>query len=181
MKALVVYESMFGNTRAVAERIAEGLTRSAPDLIVTTVEIGHLQDDAFDGVTLLVLGCPTHAFGMPTAGSRQSALEQAGEFALVSHGDGIREFLPTLDSESCGVFATFDTHTTSRWVPGSASRKVAKALERRGLTPLADPASFYVEGVKGPLDDGEEDRARAWGGALGTALLQGYASAHHAG
>ncbi|MEX1126227.1 MAG: flavodoxin, partial [Acidimicrobiia bacterium] len=72
MKALVVYESMFGNTKLIAEAVAGGLTRH---LDVETVEVG--QKPVFGpGVDLVVVGGPTHAFGMTRASTRKSAAEQ---------------------------------------------------------------------------------------------------------
>jgi hypothetical protein len=64
------------------------------------------------------------------------------------------------------VFATFDTRVSHPRVPGSAAKKAAKRLRRVHLRQAADPETFWVHGLEGPLDDGELDRARDWGRSL---------------
>lgn len=82
MRALVVFESMFGNTQVIARSVADGL---APRMRVDLVEVGAAPT-ALDGdVDLLVVGGPTHAFGMSRAGTRQSAAQQS-QRGLVSGG-----------------------------------------------------------------------------------------------
>lgn len=60
MKALVVYESMFGNTEQVARAVATGLGRH---LDVELVAVANAPDTVSD-VDLVVVGGPTHAFSM---------------------------------------------------------------------------------------------------------------------
>lgn len=85
MKALVVFESMFGNTRDVAQAVADGV---ATRLDVGVAEVGTSPDLA--GVDLLIVGAPTHAMGLSRDGTRKSAAEQAGD-RLVSRRQGVRE------------------------------------------------------------------------------------------
>jgi hypothetical protein len=92
MRALVVYESMFGNTQVIANAIADGL---AGRMRVDTVEVGVAPASIGDDVGLLVVGGPTHAFGMSRQGTRQDAAKQ-GKEGLVSTGIGIREWLAGL-------------------------------------------------------------------------------------
>jgi len=61
--ALIVYESMYGGTRQVAEAIADGLSASTR---CTVTEVGDAPTVVGPDVDLLVIGAPTHAFGMST-------------------------------------------------------------------------------------------------------------------
>ncbi|MGZ5404033.1 MAG: flavodoxin family protein [Nocardioides sp.] len=158
-RAWVVYESMFGNTREVAQAIAEGL-RDQSDVEVHEVSTAPPLPPDLD---LLVVGGPTHAFGL----SRQSTREDA---ATKTHREvesadmGLREWLDGLTLPTPPPqFAAFDTRVNHPRVPGSAAKKAAKRLRRLDATQGADPASFWVHGTEGPLVDGELDRARAWG------------------
>src|SRR5262249_1708788 len=71
MRAVVVYESMFGNTRTVAEAIAAGLSSSS--VPTTVVSVFSKEDVDLHGVDLLVVGAPTHVHGMPSTRSRAAA------------------------------------------------------------------------------------------------------------
>lgn len=82
MYALVVYESMFGNTAAVARAVAEGLATGF-DVVLQEVATAVVDDD----VSLLVVGAPTHVFGMSRPNTRQAAKEQGGNGGSV----GLRE------------------------------------------------------------------------------------------
>lgn len=157
MRALVVYESMFGNTRSIAEGIADGL-RSRMD--VELVEVGAAPDQLGPDVDLVVVGGPTHAFGMSRPSTRRSAAEQA-DAPLLSAGRGIREWLASAALPERLLAATFDTKAVRPRLPGSAGNKAARRLRRRGCRVVAS-AHFWVAGVQGPLVDDEVARARGW-------------------
>jgi flavodoxin len=164
MKALVVYESCFGNTEAIARAIGTGLAGSAS---VDTVEVLEAPQ-SIDGFDLCVVGGPTHAFGMTRRGTRDDAQRRYGG----SGGStGLREWIGGLhDGDS--LAATFDTRIVKvRHLPGSAAKAAAKALRRKGYRLLLPPASYYVTDVEGPLVEGEVERAQAWGEELAAALL----------
>jgi len=165
MRALVVYESIYGNTRAVAEAVAEGL---AP-LGEVQLRPVHEADDA--GFDLLVAGGPTHMHGMTSSFSRRAAVK-AGEDDGVSvepnAGDeqGLRQWLAKRTGNG-RLAAAFDTRIDrSPMLTGMAARSIARRLHRTGFTALADPESFFVEDSEGPLAEGELERARAWGASL---------------
>ncbi|MER6171425.1 flavodoxin [Streptosporangium sp. NPDC001681] len=169
MRALVVFESMFGNTQAIAVAVAEGLaTRMDVDL----VEVGNAPKAVPGDVDLLVAGGPTHAFGMSRPSTRQSAAQQASA-DLVSKGQGLREWLSTLGGRSPASAVAFDTRIKSLWIPGSARYGAEKHLRRQGFAILTGSQSFYVAGTPGPLLEGEIERARHWGVALATARQAG--------
>jgi hypothetical protein len=163
MKALIVVESWFGNTRAVADAIAEGL--GTADVETEVVDVRTVRTHLGDDVDLLAVGGPTHAFGMTRPGTRADAVRQGGRGS--AEAPGIREFLERLEAPRSLPVVTFDTRVTKvRRLPGSAARGAAKALRGRGFSEVDKPRSFYVDDVKGPLEDGELDRARAWGESL---------------
>ncbi|HEX5332511.1 MAG TPA: flavodoxin/nitric oxide synthase [Cellulomonas sp.] len=162
MRAVVVVESMFGNTRQIAEAIADGLR---PAVEAEVVDVGAAPEVIDPDVGLLVVGGPTHAFGMSRPTSRAQALQEAGTHDG-SPDVGMREWLEHLDPVGPGVLtATFDTRMKSRWA-GSAAASASKLLRRRGVQTLAPSHSFVVTDKPGPLAPGELDRARAWGAEL---------------
>jgi hypothetical protein len=160
-RALVVFESMFGNTRIVAEAVAAGLASGAK---VDLVEVGEAQNTLDPDVDVLVIGGPTHAFGLSRPETRRRAAALA-PLPLVSPGRGLREWLAALDcADARPQVATFDTRI--RHVPGSAARAARRRVRRVGLPVLARPASFYILGTDGPLARGEQERAERWGERL---------------
>jgi hypothetical protein len=171
MRALVVYESIFGNTEAVAQAVAGGIQEF---MGVDIVEVGAAPNAVPEDVTLLVVGGPTHAFGMSRPATRIDAARQAR--AIISLERGIREWLKGLPVRTSATqAAVFDTRTTSR-VTGSAARAASRRLDRLDYPLVAAPEGFRVTGVKGPLIDGELDLARVWGMALGAAVAARQAS-----
>jgi hypothetical protein len=162
MRALVVYESMFGNTRVIAEAVADGLSRR---MRVDAVEVGAAPAAIGDDVALLVAGGPTHAFGMSRPGTRQDAAKQTTH-GLVSAGNGLREWLAALPDGSRRMAAAFDTRIARPRLPGSAANAAERRLRRLGFRVAAPAKSFYVAGTQGPLIDGEQGRARDWGAHL---------------
>lgn len=166
-RALVVFESMFGNTEQIARAIGDGL---APRMQTDVVEVGEAPG-RIDGVDLLIIGGPTHAFGMTRPGTRRSAAQQAAG-ALVSRGIGVREWLAALPTVSSPVAAaSFDTRLRRPRLPGSAARAARRRLRRLGFDVIDTPQTFWVVGTPGPLLDGEIERARRWGDAVAAACL----------
>ncbi|MFI7065258.1 flavodoxin family protein [Kribbella sp. NPDC050124] len=166
-RALIVYESMFGNTWKVAAAIRDGLsTVIDTDLVRVDQASTRVPMD----VRLLVVGGPTHAFSMSRPSTRSDAGKQGDVVMPVE--TGIREWLgalPTCTTKT--LSATFDTRITKvRRLPGSAARSADKILRRRGFRPLRPPASFFVDDTTGPIEERELERARQWGMELGQAL-----------
>jgi hypothetical protein len=168
MRALVVYESMFGNTHQVAEAIADGLR---PDYEVSVVS-AHDATAELSGIDLLVVGGPTHVHGMSSPRTRAgapAAAAKAGDLALEPNalGDGVREWFERLADQVGGHGAAFDTRlgTTSAVVTGRASKGIAKRMRRHGIDVFVDPESFLVDGETHLLA-GELERAHGWGRKL---------------
>jgi hypothetical protein len=169
-RVLVVYESMFGNTQTIAEAVADGLSSRIPtDLL----EVSAASDVLADDVELLVVGGPTHAFGMSRPRTREDATRQAGGH-VVSERTGLREWLASLERSTGNVAAAaFETRIDKPRVPGSAARGAEKRMRKLGFRVAAPSESFYVTGVAGPLVDGEVERAHRWGQELGEVCAGG--------
>lgn len=167
MRALVMWESTFGNTRKIADSIVEGL---APTVEASAVEADRFEPWMLGGVGLVVVGAPTHMFRLPDARSRQTAVRRAPGRA--SHAtSGIREWLDDPAQNGKGtVAATFDTRfARPHWLTGSAARGAAKRLTALGYHVIATE-SFFVTGSEGPLRKGETERARAWAEQLAASI-----------
>jgi hypothetical protein len=160
MRALIMYESIFGNTQRIARAIAEGLTGHAR---TTVTEVGDAPARLDTEWELLVIGGPTHMWGMSRPNTRADAGRQSPA-TPVSPGIGIREWLSHLPPGRPGLAtATFDTRLGKPWwLTGSAARSAAKALRERGY-PVVARESFTVLGTAGPLRAEEVERARQWG------------------
>jgi flavodoxin I len=140
MKTLVVYDSVYGNTGEIAKAIGEAVPGDAK--IFRESQVTPSQLKTFD---LLFVGAPTHG-GRPTE-PMQDLLQQ----------------VQASDLEGVNV-AAFDTRLTARWVRifGYAAGRIASKLEEMGATLVGSPEGFFVKGTKGPLKDGEIERAAAW-------------------
>jgi hypothetical protein len=165
MKAVVVYESLWGNTAAVARAIAEGIGSEA--LALSTAEA---TGEAMSGVDVIVAGAPVLGFALPTEKMRQGARTNPGgkppRPADLSH-PAMRSWLDAL-AAGHGRSAAFDTQVRGPF--GKAAPTIAEALERAGYSRLADPVGFTVAGKFGPLRKGELERARRWGSELAAAI-----------
>lgn len=152
MKAMVIYDSVFGNTAQVAMEIGKGLgcAGSVQTIRVTTVKL-----DQSSGLELLVIGSPTRAF-RPT--------------------EGIMNFLKSVpDGRLNGVkVAAFDTRIAAEDIKspilrfivntgGYAAKSIAKRLQKKGGELIVPPEGFIVEGTEGPMRKGELERAADWG------------------
>ena len=176
MKAVVVYESAFGNTRAIAEAVAEGL-RSAVDAELRPV--ADAVSTTVEDAGLLVVGGPTHVHGMASHTSMKGAAEDARKRpgAHVEPGlDGpvLRDWFDELGTAEHVPAAAFDTRIDKPAVlTGSAAKGIAKRLKRHGYELVAEPESFLVTTAPGaPLHEGELGRAREWGTALARAVTR---------
>ena len=170
MKVLVVYESMFGNTRRVAEAVAHALG-SAPE--VRLAHADNVVPDDLKEVDLVVMGAPTHAWGLPRAGTRRAARSKvvtSGGLVLEPGADtmsGVRELLASLHpGELHGWVAAFDTRRRGpAWLTGRACASIGDTLSRLGPRELVAPESFLVD-QRDHLIAGELERAAAWGVTL---------------
>jgi hypothetical protein len=160
MKAWVVYESLWGNTAAIARAIAEGIGPEARALSTAEAAPGILA-----GADLIVAGSPLFAFQLPTDKIRETIRKKADSFPArpdLSHPP-LRAWLETVPAGS-GRAAAFETRIW--WSPGGATGAILKSLKKSGYAPLAGGQRFRVAGMYGPLKPGELERARDWGARL---------------
>jgi hypothetical protein len=171
MRALVVYESMYGNTHAVAADIAAGLRATHE---VTLVPVTRATRELVAAAGLIVAGCPTHMHRMPTVASRRAAAEAARkqDSGLTldpdADGPGLRTWLEGLSADNV-LAASFDTRLSG--IPaltGRASRSISRLLKSRGCRLIVPPESFLVS-KQNVLLKGEAARACSWGALVGEA------------
>jgi hypothetical protein len=171
MRALVVCESMYGNTREIARNIADGLRA---DFEVTLVPVAEVTPELVAGADLLVAGAPTHMHGLSSVVTRRMAARAAAKDGSGlrmdpdAGGPGLPEWLKDLGRRD-GLAAAFDTRINGvPAITGRASRAIARLLKRHGYRLIAAPQSFLVS-WETTLLDGEAYRARRWGMTLGAA------------
>ncbi len=140
MKVVIVYDSMYGNTEKIAKSMGDTIDNDVKVISASDIKSSDLQH-----IDLLVVGSPTQG-GKPT--------------------QPIQDFLNRIpDSVIKGIrFSVFDTRIPAKWVKifGFAAGKMNKALERKGGNSVKSPEGFFVEGTKGPIKDGELERANNW-------------------
>ena len=168
MKAVVIYESMYGNTHLIANAIAKGLSESA-DVVV--VPVGKAEPSLLADADLIVVGGPTHAHSVSRPGTRKAAVAAADkpDSDLVvepdAAGAGLRYWFATLAWKN-GRAAAFDTRVNAPPVlTGRASKGITRMLRHHSFSVVADPESFLVTKAD-YLETDEETRARDWGAQL---------------
>jgi flavodoxin-like protein len=163
MNAIVVYESVWGNTAEVARAIAEGL---GPETVAYATD--EVPKDRLATADLIVAGSPVFAFSLPTETMRGNILrsETDGPAPDLGH-PSLRSWLDGLP-DGHGRCAAFETRIW--WSPRGATGTIEKKLAEHGYARLAHGEKFVVRDKYGPLRDGELERARTWGQRLREAL-----------
>lgn len=183
MRALIIYESMFGNTRKIADAIERGLSHHAD---VTVRAINAVPESALDDIDLVVVGAPTHAHSLPSPDSRAEAgiwaknpdknLTLEPDFG----GIGIREWIKAQHSHGSTLFAAFTTRADMPSIfSGDASRRIDHRMRKLGLEAVTEPRAFLVN-FDNRLVEGQAEEAVAWGDAVGTAART-HARLRHSG
>ncbi|MHB0977450.1 MAG: flavodoxin [Candidatus Aquicultorales bacterium] len=160
MKAVVVYESLWGNTAAIARAIAEGIGPGAKAL-----STAKATPEAIADADLIVAGAPVLAFHLPSDRVREDIAKNPSRAPSppdLSH-PSMRSWLKSL-AQGNGRAAAFETRIW--WSPGGSTKAILKGLETKGYRPVAKGMRFIVTGQYGPLKEGEIERARQWGAQL---------------
>ena len=147
MKALVVYDSVFGNTEKVAQAMGEAL--GAQTLRVADVKPEHVA-----GLDVLVVGSPTRAFS-PTPAIK-SWLSGLPSKSLQGVKVGAFDTRIALEDVNSG-FLNFMVK-----IFGYAAKPIGNRLVRKGGDLVLSLEGFYVQGSEGPMKDGELERAVDW-------------------
>ena len=153
IKALVIYDSFFGNTERIAQSIGNALGRPED---VGILRIVNVKPEQLTGLKLLIVGYPTRAF-RPTP--------------------AIKNFLKSIPKNGLKdvKVAAFDTRITEEEIDsavfilrimvnifGYAAKPISDRLEKKGGELIAPPEGFFVHGTEGPLKEGELERASDW-------------------
>lgn len=141
MKTLVIYDSLYGNTRAVARAIGGAIGSEVPVVSAREASVSDVES-----ADLVIFGAPTHG-SLPSEAAR-ALLDRLGGPV----GAGARA-------------ATFDTRLGWRFLRkyGYAADKIARILSEKGWTLVGMEGGFFVRGLKkGPLKKGELERATTW-------------------
>jgi flavodoxin len=163
MGAIVVFESLWGNTAEVARAVAEGLGPGTRAL--RTDEVGP---DAVAGAELVVAGAPVLGFKLSSPKMRDGIRQNPGKGPAPDLSCPLlRTWLEDLAPGS-GWGAAFDTRVRGPF--GKGAPEIARLLEAAGYRQLAEAEGFVVKGKHGPLRDGELERARLWGEQLARAF-----------
>jgi flavodoxin len=152
MKAMVVYDSMYGNTGKIAEAVGKAL---GPQEDVQVVRVGDARPEQLAGVTLLIVGSPTQKFS-PT-GATTRFLKGIPKNGLA--GVKVAAFdtrFPESKVDEVGILAFFVR------IFGYAAEPIAGRLEKKGGDLAIPPEGFYVGDTEGPLLEGELERAAEW-------------------
>jgi hypothetical protein len=160
VKAVVVYESLWGNTAAIAHAVAEGLGPGVPAFTTD-----QATGPAIEGVDLVVVGAPVLGFALPTERMRAQVGAAPGKAPAppdLSH-PSMRSWLDRLPAGH-GRAAAFETRIW--WSPRGATGSIGRALEKAGYRRISEGRRFVVTGTYGPLRAGELERARDWGAEL---------------
>ncbi len=170
MRIVVVYESMYGNTHVVADAIGRGLGSADT---VTVVPVAEAGPERLDDADLVVVGGPTHMFGMSRPGSQRMAAEAAQKpgsgVALdpAATGRGLREWFDALGPTDAQA-AAFDTRfRRPALLTGRASKPIARRLRTHGFDLVAKPESFFVTTDNQLLPGEEFASARVGTSSLG--------------
>lgn len=172
MRTVIVYESVFGNTRQIAEAVAAGIRVSQPGSEVACVPVASATAGLVSGADLLIAGGPTHMHGMSSRMTRRKGAEGEQQKTPGVHleagysGAGLREWFAGLGQADppCAA-AAFDTRVASR-LAGGAARKISRLLHEHGYRMMAQEG-FIIDGsAHGPLRAGETVRAATWGADL---------------
>jgi flavodoxin I len=144
MRALVVYDSVYGHTKTIAQAVGEAIPGE-----VEVLHAGQAKVSELGTYDLLIVGAPTH--GARPSPDAKAFLDKIQPFAL----KGVN-------------VAAFDTRMTNKLITlfGVAAPKIAKALKEKGASLVGSPAGFFVTGGEGPLKEGEVERAAAWAKGL---------------
>jgi hypothetical protein len=181
-RALVVVESLFGNTERLAHAVATGLTIEGVEARV--VAVGEAAPEVPADVDLLVVGAPTHVFSLSRPRTRADAVAQGAPPERAERG--MREWLAQAcpaDPKHPPAVAAFDSRVARPrlLMPHCAARRALDLAQARGFEVRTGPRSFLVDDVTGPVSEGETDDALAWGRRLGRDARAHAAAAVHRG
>ena len=144
MKVLIVYETKYGNTQKCAEAMGDVLKASAND--VTVVKVDAVEMDSIKDYEAIIVGSPTYAS---------------------SQAKTIKKFISSLVVEPGTKIVVFDTHSGDGVTTKGPMRKAMEKMEKQiaknpNLTKIMSGLKVAVNGIKGPLVDGELEKCKTF-------------------
>ena len=150
-RAIVIFDSKFGNTATVAKSLAGGLQKAG--LETTCTNLRDVRPESLSDYDLIAVGAPTQAF----TASRP-----------------MKDFLRKLEDmetlKGKRGFA-FDTKFGSR-VSGSASKYIEGRLSKLGMEIVKHRESAIVKKSEGPLEEGAGEVFERIGLEIGNTMIK---------
>ena len=167
MKALVVYDSVYGNTEKIAQAIGEALAARAE---VRTLRVGEAKPEHLADLGLLVVGAPTHGgMASPAMKAWLKALAPHSLAGVKVTAFDTRVAVEDVNSRIAAIFIKLF---------GYAAKRIAASLTKVGGTLVIPAEGFFVKDTQGPLKEGELERAAAWAGQIAAKLSACPATLH---
>jgi flavodoxin len=151
VKTLVVYDSLYGNTKTIAQAIGETISGE-----VEVLHVGDAVASSLGAYDLVVVGAPTHGF-RPSPPMRDF-LKRIPRGAL--QGVKVAAFDTRATEEELHAHGVILSTLVN--VFGYAAEPISDRLEKKGGELVISPEGFYVDGTEGPLTEGELERAADW-------------------
>jgi len=147
-KAIVIYDTQFGNTEKIARALASGLREQGVQ--VDCIKASEVDINKLVGYDLLAVGGPTQAFGTSKP---------------------MKDFLGRLEGVELRGKNAFAFDTKVRFIfTGSAAKGIEGRLRKLGMKIARSYASAIVKGNEGPLEEGEEEMFKQIGTELSRSI-----------
>ncbi len=152
MKGIIAFDSYYGNTKAVAETMKEEIEKAGHQAALLNMRVSREVPSEGD---FLMVGSPTRFKKMTRPSKR-----------LVKKID-----VKVWGAKPVAVFDTYSPYRgddpkkredSRKWVEPGAAGFLAALAEKRGLKVRGPGLRCSVKDMKGPLDEGELDRAREY-------------------
>jgi flavodoxin len=155
MKTLILYDSVYGNTEKIALAIGDALGTQED---VSIIKVSDAKPDQFAGLDLLIVGAPTQRFR--TTPAMSDLLKMIPQNSL--KGVKVAAFDTRLSMDEIKKIPILAFFVRLFGVNAYAARPIANRLKKKGGKLVGSPEGFFVQGMEGPLVEGELDRAVNW-------------------
>jgi flavodoxin I len=151
MKALIIYDSFFGNTEKIAQAIGDAI---AGIMDVEICKVSDIEPVQLKELSLLIVGSPIRAFRpSPTITKFLKSIPVGSLNGVKAAAFDTRIGIENIKSRTLRFFVNFF---------GYAAKPISEKLRKKGAEIVIAPEGFFVNDTKGPLQDGELERAAAW-------------------
>jgi flavodoxin I len=155
MKALIVYDSVYGNTEKIALAIYEALGKGEE---IAIFRVGEVKPEQFVGLDLLLIGSPTQRFrSMPAISSLLNGIP-----SNALKGVKVTAFDTRMTQKEINETPVLAFFVKLSGRSAYAAKSMGDMLKKKGGELITSPEGFYVDGMEGPLVQGELERAAKW-------------------